>query len=51
MGSHGSRRKRRQYKQALKHGWGAKPRHRLKSGRTGKVHHKRRASVRDGAGR
>lgn len=51
MGSRTTRRKRRQFKQALRHGWGAKPRHRLKSGRTGKVHHKKRQAARDGRAR
>ena len=45
------RRKRRQTRQRLKHGPKAKPGHRLAAGRTGKVHHKRRASVADGASR
>jgi len=49
--AHHSRRKRRQARQALKHGRKAKAGHRLAAGRTGKVHHKRRASERDGASR
>lgn len=38
---HRTRRKRRQLKQFLKHGAGAKPRHTLIAGRTGRVHYKK----------
>jgi hypothetical protein len=38
---HHTRRKRRQQRQALKHGRKAKPRHQLAAGRTGGVHHKK----------
>lgn len=36
-----TRRKRRQQRAALKHGPAAKPRHRLRAGRTGQVHSKK----------
>ena len=36
-----TRRHRRQFKQFLKHGPSARPRHQLKAGRTGMVHFKR----------
>lgn len=41
MNNHRKRRKRRQAKQALKYGKTAAPIHKLISGRTGSVHHKK----------
>lgn len=46
MNTPASRRKRRQAKQAMKHGPKAKPRHTLVGGRTGSLRYKQRAAAR-----